>query len=311
MSWTTADIPSQQGRVAVVTGANGGLGLAIARALAAKGAHVVMAARNQDKAEAAKADILASDPAAALEIVELDLGSLASVESAAKTILDRHDRIDVLVNNAGVMAMPEGRTADGFETQLGVNHLGHWALTSQLLPALLRAEAARVVSMTSVAHHLSRGVDPDNPHLQGTYGAWAAYSQSKLASYHFALGLQEEFAAAGVTAISLVAHPGLTNSDLQTHTLDQGAAGLLGWFSEKLAKTSGMTTDQGALPALRAATEPAAVGGAMYAPWFISAGAAVRRPILRPGNRKAITTLWAVSERETGITLDVARALQR
>ncbi len=307
MSWTAADMPTQQGRVAVVTGANGGLGLAIADALAARGAHVVMAARNQHKAEAAKTEILAAHPAAAVEIVELDLGSLASVEAAAKTIRDRHDRIDILINNAGVMAMPEGNTADGFETQFGINHLGHWALTAHLMPALLRSDAARVVSMTSVAHHLSRGVDPDNPHRRGNYGAWRAYNQSKLASYHFGLGLQAAFAEAGRTAISLVAHPGLTNSDLQSNTQSQGAAGFLGWFFEKWAKATGMSTSKGALPALRAATDPDAAGGQMYAPRFITNGAPAQRPTLRPGTSKAIATLWAVSERETGIKLDVAR----
>ncbi|MDN5789472.1 MAG: oxidoreductase [Micrococcales bacterium] len=305
MSWTTRDIPSQQGRVAVVTGANGGVGLAAARALAAKGAHVVMAARNQSKARSAKSDILAADPAAAVEIVELDLGSLASVDAAAKAILARHDQIDVLLNNAGVMAVPEGKTADGFETQFGTNHLGHWALTAHLMPALLNADAARVVSMTSVAHHLSRGVDADNPHLHGSYDPWRAYNQSKLATYHFGLGLQQALSAAGVSASSLIAHPGLTNSDLQSTTQAQGAGGFIGWFSEKWAKAIGMSTDQGALPALRAATDPAARGGAMYAPRFITNGAAVRRPILRPGNRKAIATLWAVSERETGIELRI------
>ncbi len=305
MSWTTADIPSQQGRVAVVTGANGGLGLAIAEALAGKGAHVVMAARNQQKATAAEAEVLAAHPDASLEIVELDLGSLDSVETAAKTIMSRHDRVDLLINNAGVMAMPEGRTTDGFETQLGINHLGHWALTAHLMPALLRADAARVVAMTSVAHHLSRGLDPDNPHLHGTYDAWRAYNQSKLANYHFALGLQARFAAAGVRAISLVAHPGMTDSDLQTHAQDQGAAGPLGTLFEKWAQVSGMSTDRGALPALRAATDPAAPGGAMYAPRFATNGAPVRRPILRPGRDTAIRTLWTVSERETGIPLEV------
>lgn len=308
MSWTVADIPSQQGRVAVVTGGNGGVGLAIARVLAAKDAHVVMAARNQAKAEAARSAVLAADPAATVEIVELDLGSLASVEAAAGTILDRHDRIDVLINNAGVMAVPEGRTIDGFETQFGTNHLGHWALTAHLMPALLVSDAARVVSMTSIARHMSAGLDAANPHLRGTYDAWRAYNQSKLANYLFGVGLHDAFTEAGVAATSLVAHPGLTNSDLMTTTQAQGGAGLFGWVSDKWVKVAGMSTDHGALPALRAATEPAAAGAALYAPRFGANGGPVRRPIRRPSDTRGIEALWAASERETGITLDVGRS---
>ena len=154
MSWSLADAPDQRGRVAVVTGANGGLGLATATALAAKGAHVVMAARDTDKAAAARDRISAAFPGASVEIVPLDLESPASVERAAGQILAAHDGIDLLINNAGVMAMPRGHTADGFETQLGVNHLGHWALTAHLLPALATSRDARVVTVTGGAQHL-------------------------------------------------------------------------------------------------------------------------------------------------------------
>ena len=148
MGWTTKDMPNLSGRTAVVTGANGGLGLETARALAGAGAHVVMAAREPKKTAAAEADIRRSHPKASVEVVPMDLASLASVRTAAERILSRHDRIDILVNNAGVMACPERQTEDGFEMQFGVNHLGHFALTSLLLRALLRAEAARVVSVT-------------------------------------------------------------------------------------------------------------------------------------------------------------------
>ena len=198
MAWTTHDIPDLSGRTAVVTGANGGLGLETARALAGAGAHVVMAARNQEKAAEAEADIRAGLPQAALEVVPLDLGSLASVRTASGAILAAHERVDILVNNAGLMAIPERRTEDGFEMQFGVNHLGHFALTAQLLPALLRAPAARVVSVTSTAHHMGRAVDPANPNLEGKYEPWRAYGQSKLANFHFGIGLQERFSAAGV-----------------------------------------------------------------------------------------------------------------
>jgi NAD(P)-dependent dehydrogenase (short-subunit alcohol dehydrogenase family) len=307
MTWTAADIPTLTGRVAVVTGANGGLGLETAKALAGAGAHVVMAARNQEKAAVARQDIERAHPAASLEVVELDLGDLASVERAAKTMMGSHQAVDILVNNAGLMAMPERRTVDGFEMQLGVNHLGHFALTAHLLPALLRADRARVVSVTSTAHHFGRPLDPANPHLAGRYEPWRAYGQSKLANYHFALGLDRRFRAAGVAAESLVAHPGLTHSDLQLHAAAQGGAGRSAGLWVALARHTGMTPEQGARPQLRAATDPRARGGQMYAPRFVNTGAAVRRPILRRvGMDDAIATLWQVSERETGLRLDVS-----
>jgi NAD(P)-dependent dehydrogenase (short-subunit alcohol dehydrogenase family) len=305
MAFSTADMPDLTGRTAVVTGANGGLGLETAKALAAKGALVVMAARDQGKAAEAARIIRAGTPAAALEIVPLDLGSLASVRAAAEQIGAGHHRIDLLVNNAGLMAMPERRTADGFEMQLGVNHLGHWALTALLMPALLAAPAARVVSITSTAHHMGRPVDPANPHLHGRYAPWRAYGQSKLANYHFALGLQREFERAGASAMSLLAHPGLSNTELQSTAVTEGGAGFLGPFFHTMAARTGMTPAQGALPQLRAATDPAARGGYFYAPRYINNGPAVRRRYFRPGADAAIAKLWLVSERETGIALKV------
>jgi len=174
VTWTAADIPNQAGRTAVVTGANGGLGLETARSLASAGAHVVMAVRNLDKATEAVADIRRGAPEASLEVVALDLASQASVRAAAEQILAAHETLDILVNNAGVMGIPERRTVDGFELQFAVDHLGHWALTALLMPALLRADAARIVTVTSTAHHIGRAVDPANPNLEGKYGPWRA-----------------------------------------------------------------------------------------------------------------------------------------
>jgi NAD(P)-dependent dehydrogenase (short-subunit alcohol dehydrogenase family) len=309
MAWPTKDIPDLSGRTAVVTGANGGLGLETARALAGAGAHVVLAARNQQKAAAAAEDIRRSHPQASLEIVPLDLGSLASVRSAAGAIVAAHPTIDILVNNAGVMACPEQRTTDGFEMQFGTNHLGHWAFTALLLVPLLRAEAARVVTVTSTAHHMGRAVDPANPHLEGCYGEWKAYGQSKLANFHFALGLQRAFEAAGARAQSLVAHPGLSDTDLQATSVQATGGGAIQRFFHMLASRTGMTAAQGALPQLRAACDPAARGGEFYAPRFGNSGPAVRRPVLRPGIATALERLWTVSERESGIALDVGAAL--
>ncbi len=309
MSWTQNDIPDQTGRTAVVTGANGGLGLESAEALAGAGAHVVMAVRNQHKAKDAVGRILAAHPHASLELIPLDLGDLASTAAAAKQILAKHDSIDLLINNAGVMAMPERTTVDGFEMQMGVDHLGHFAFTAHLLPAILAADAARVVTVTSIARFQGRPFDPDNPHMKGNYGAWRAYGQAKLANYHFGLGLQSKFKAAGVAAESLIAHPGLSHTDLQSTTAAEGGGGWLGRTSETLAARTGMPPHKGVRPQLRAATDPNAKGGQMYGPLLASNGPAVSRPILRRiGLERRINELWDMSERETGMSLDVARA---
>ncbi len=309
MSWTATDIPDLHGKVAVVTGANGGLGLASAKALAGKGAHVVMAARNQAKAADAHAEILAAHPDASLEIVELDLASLASVESAATAIAAAHDRIDILMCNAGVMALPQGTTEDGFDTQMGINVLGHWALISRLLPTIVATPGARIVTLSSTAQHTGKAIDPTDPHMRKNFDEWRMYGQTKLAMRHLAVGLQQRFDAAGLDAKALSAQPGLTNSDLQTTTQSHGSAGVLGTMSEKLVKVVGMSTDRGALSQLRAATDPEAPGGGYYGPLFGTNGPPVRKPLVRPGSDDAIETLWKVAEAETGLTIDVAAAV--
>lgn len=304
MSWNTADIPDQRGRAAVVTGANGGLGLSTARALAAAGADVVIAARNQERAAEAMERIRDGVPDARLSLVELDLGSLDSVQRAAEQTLGAHETIDLLVNNAGVMGIPESRTADGFEMQFGVDHLGHFALTARLLPALLKAPAARVVTVTSTAHHMGRAVDPDNPNLDGRYGPWRAYGQAKLANFHFGLGLDRLFRDARASADSLVAHPGLSNTELQAVSVEETDGGLSQRFFLMLARTVGMSPGEGALSQLRAATDPGAKGGEFYGPLFVNSGPPVRKPVLRRlGMDRAIEKLWQVSERETGLEL--------
>ena len=306
MSWSTADIPGQHGRTAVVTGANGGLGLETARALAVHGAHVVMAVRNQEKARAAMADIRASAPGASLEQVALDLSSQASVRAAAGQIMAGHKNIDLLINNAGVMGIPQTTTVDGFEMQFGVDHLGHWTLTALLLPALLRTAGARIVTVTSTAHHMGRAVGPANPHLEGRYRPWRAYGQAKLANYHFGLGLQRELEKAGAGTASLIAHPGLSNTGLQAASVQATGGGASQRFFYILARRTGMSAADGALSQLRAATDPAAKGGEFYGPRFVTSGPPVRRPVLRKlGMDTAIATLWQVSQRETGVPIAV------
>jgi NAD(P)-dependent dehydrogenase (short-subunit alcohol dehydrogenase family) len=306
MGWTAAGIPDQHGRTAVVTGANGGLGLVTARDLAARGAHVVMAVRNQDKAAAAVQEIRAAVPDAALELVALDLSWQASVKEAAERILAAHDRLDLLVNNAGVMAIAEARTVDGFEMQLGVDHLGHWTLTALLLPALLRTPGSRIVTVTSTARLMGRPVDVANPHLAGRYGPWRAYGQAKLANYHFGLGLQRDLERAGARTASLIAHPGLSRTDLQAVSVAGSGGGASQRFFHAMTQRTGMSAGDGALPQLRAATDPGAKGGEFFGPLFVNTGAPVRKPILRRlGMDRAIAQLWEVSERETGVALDV------
>lgn len=303
MTWNINHIPDLAGRTAVVTGANGGLGLETARALAGRNAHVVMAVRNLEKAEKARQDILDTHPNASLELAALDLGSQESVKSAAAAIRAAHPKIDILVNNAGVMAMPEGRTVDGFETQLGINHFGHWTFTAGLMPAIVAAYSARVVTVTSTAHHQGTPIDPDDINLEKNYSAWPAYGRSKLANYLFGLGLQQEFEARGIAAESLIAHPGLSNTDLQVQTVAHGGGGGAGRFFQWLAAKTGMSPARGSLPQLRAATDPGAKGGEFYGPRFINNGWPVRLPVLRRNNARDIASLWRVSEDATGVSL--------
>ena len=306
MAWSERDVPDQTGRVAIVTGANGGLGHENARALAAGSATVIMAVRDQDKAATARSQIEESLPDAKLDVRELDLASLESIHAFANGVRNEYDRLDLLINNAGVMAIPERKTADGFEMQLGTNHLGHYALTSHLLPLLVKTPGSRVIAVTSTARHFGRPVDPANPHLHGNYDRWRAYGQSKLANLHFALGLEQRLRSAGAPTVSLVAHPGLSHTDLQVNTAREGGGDL--WAT--LARRFGMRPPQGALPQLRAATDPRASGGQLYAPRWVNFGPPVRRPLMgRSRNRRSIETLLSVSASETGLDLDVAAAM--
>jgi len=265
-----------------------------------------MASRDQAKAEAAHGSIRADVPDASLELRPLDLASLASVHEAAASILAAHPRIDILVNNAGLMGIPERRTEDGFELQLAVNHLGHFALTAQLLAALLRSTGARVVSVTSTGRHGGRPLDPDDPHLRRGYEPWRAYGQSKLANVHFALELDRRFRAAGVPARSIVVHPGFANTDLQARSVRETGGGRSQRFFHAAVRRVGMTPAQGARVLLRAATDPNAPGGALYTPRWVNWGPPVRRPLFgRSRNRDAMATLWEVSGRETGIPFDI------
>ena len=297
--------PRIDGKIAVVTGANSGLGKETAKALSSKGAHVILASRNKNKGEIAKEEILNEIPNASLQVKVLDLGSLKSISDFSNDIKSEYSTLDYLINNAGLMAMPEGKTIDGFETQFGVNHLGHWALTGHLLPILKDSKEARIVTVTSSAHHLIGRINFNDPHMRNKYSAWNAYSQSKLANYYFALGLHRLIQKVKSPMLSLLAHPGFSKTNLQIETVKQGGAGFVGKLSEDLVWKIGMTPAVGALPQIRAALDPKAKSGEFYAPRFLATGAPVTRPFLRPLSGRAITKLWELSERETKISISL------
>jgi NAD(P)-dependent dehydrogenase (short-subunit alcohol dehydrogenase family) len=286
MPWTAADIPDQSGRTFVVTGANSGLGAAALRALAGRGAHVVLACRNAKKAQSVAAGIDGST-----EVRPLDLADLASIRAFAGSC----DPADVLINNAGVMAVPKGRTADGFELQFGTNFLGHFALTALMLPKI----SQRVVTLSSGAHRIGRiDLDDLNWHKR-RYRRWAAYGQSKLADLMFALELQRRLAVSGSPVISVAAHPGYAATELQSHTetvLDRVMA-----VGNRLVAQH---ADQGALPMLYAATMPDVVGGDYWGPDGVGEvrGAPKRVGMSRAAKDTAMAAkLWRKAESLTGV----------
>ena len=287
MPWTTADIPDQTGRKIVVTGANSGLGLATATALAAKGASVVLACRTVSKGEAA-ARSMAGD----VSVRRLDLADLSSVRSFAADC----GPIDVLVNNAGVMAVPKSRTADGFEMQIGTNFLGHFALTGLLLGTI----SSRVVTLSSGAHRIGKIDLADLNWHSRRYSRWAAYGQSKLADLVFALELNRRLITHGSAVISVAAHPGYAATELQSHTQSiQDRVMALG--NALLAQSAEM----GALPTLYATTSPAAVGGGYYGPDGIGELRGHPTAVGTSGaarDQALATKLWLLAEDLTGVS---------
>ena len=264
MPWTAADIPDQSGRLALITGASSGLGLETARALVRRGATVVLGCRSRQRSEQARTSLLADAAGGAIDLLDLNLADLASVRAAARELADRYGRLDLLINNAGVMGLPRSLTSDGFEMQFGVNHLGHFALTMALLPLLRARPASRVVTVTSGAQYFGRIAFDD---LQGErrYDRWAAYGQSKLANVMFALELQQQLLAAGADVLSLAAHPGIARTNLQPASVAASGS----WFEPLAYRVMGplmQSSAMGALPQLFAATAPAARPGGHYGP---------------------------------------------
>jgi NAD(P)-dependent dehydrogenase (short-subunit alcohol dehydrogenase family) len=291
--WTAADIPDQSGRLAVVTGANSGLGAVTARELARAGAHVILAVRNVAKGEEA-----ASRMPGEVEVRELDLADLGSVRAFADQF--NFDRLELLINNAGVMAPPRRLTKDGFESQFGTNHLGHFALTGLLLPRLLRAAAPRVVTLSSVAHRVGT-IRFDNLQGERRYNNWLWYGQSKLANLMFCFELQRRATAAGSNLESLAAHPGYTATNLQF-------AGPARWYERGMGavgnKVIAQSADMGALPTLFAATDPGVPGGSFIGPDGFMEQRGHPRVVTAAGkayDERAWKRLWEVSAELTGV----------
>ena len=303
--WTAQDVGDQSGRVVVVTGANSGLGLETARVLAAHGATVVLAGRDPGRIAAA-AEEIRTQTAAAAETVELDLASLESVRTAAADLTSRFPKLDLLINNAGVMFSPHGLTKDGYELQFGTNHLGHFALTGLLMPSLLAAPGSRVVTLSSNGHRAGRMNFAD---LQSArhYNRYTAYSKSKLANLLFTYELQRRLAAAKTHTIALAAHPGTARTELTRHMSALSNAAM----SSRFATVNSFWVQDakmGALPTLRAATDPDAIGGTYYGPdgfMQLTGYPVVVTSSTRSQSKQDQRRLWVESEQLTGITYPV------
>lgn len=302
MSWTARDIPSQQGKLAIVTGATGGLGYETALALAQHGAEVILAARNADKGRDAVASIRAAAPQANLHFARVDLASLASVAEFSSSMLEQGRAIDMLVNNAGVMALPERReTVDGFEMQLGVNYLSHYALTGRLLPLLRKASAPRVVNLSSLMHRSGK-IFLDDLQLQRGYTPTKAYGQSKLAMLMFALELQRRSDAHGWRLLSNASHPGYARTELIPN--GPGTDSLLSRLSILLQPIMSQSATDGAWPTLQAATAPDAKPAGYYGPdgWFELRGASTDAKVSASARDTTVAKrLWDMSAQLTGV----------
>ncbi|MGO9511588.1 MAG: SDR family NAD(P)-dependent oxidoreductase [Mycobacterium sp.] len=299
--WTAANIPDQTGRTAVITGANTGLGVETAAALAAHGARVVLAVRNLDKGKQAAARITEATPGAEVELQELDLSSLESVRTAAEQLRADHDHIDLLINNAGVMYTPKSTTADGFELQFGTNHLGHFALTGLLLDRLIPVAGSRVVTVSSLGHRIRAAIHFDDLQWKRSYSRVGAYGQSKLANLLFTYELQRRLAPSGTT-IAAAAHPGGSNTELMRNMPRPLVV------AADLAAPLFQDPALGALPTLRAATDPGVSGGQYFGPYGFGQVRGYPKVVGSSAQSHDVDLqrrLWAVSEELTGVVYPV------
>jgi NAD(P)-dependent dehydrogenase (short-subunit alcohol dehydrogenase family) len=310
--WTAANIPPLNGKIAIVTGANSGLGFQTARQLARHGARVILACRDLNKGTEAARQIQELAPGATLEVAELDLASLASVRRFAADFAGGHDGLDILVNNAGVMAIPHRRSAEGFELQLATNHLGHFALTGLLMPCLLARPGARVVSVSSMAALLGR-IRFSDLQSQQRYNNWMAYGQSKLANLLFIFELDRRVRARRLPLIAAAAHPGYANTNLQAvgprMTGNTWVLRLSEWAAQMLAQPA----HRGALPQLYAATAPGVRGGEYFGPDGFLGQSGYPRRVKAPRAAYDVTTarrLWEVSSELTGVRYEALESPQ-
>ena len=295
--WTPDNIPDQTGRVVIITGANSGIGFEAAKVLAAKGADVVLAVRNQEKGNQAKAEILKENAQARVTVSLLDLSSLKSVKLFSDTFLKSQTRLDILINNAGIMIPPYGKTEDGFESQMGTNHLGHFALTAQLFPLLKSTGGSRIVNVSSTAHNMGN-ISFDDIHWESRkYVPWKAYGDSKIANLYFTNELGRRMQAAGLDVTTTAAHPGYAATGLQK--------GLFLKFLNVVVAQSGF---MGAMPTLMAAIDPKASTGNFYGP----SGIAQQRgwpkqvtPNKLSQDAEIAKKLWETSEELTGVKFPI------
>ncbi|EMF55983.1 MULTISPECIES: oxidoreductase [Streptomyces] len=307
--WNVRDIPDQHGRTAVVTGANSGIGYVAARELARRGAHVVLACRSEERGAAALERMSAEVPHGSLELIRLDLGDLSSVRDFADTYARTRDRLDLLVNNAGVMAVAQGRTADGFETQFGTNHLGHFALTGLLLPLLLATPGARVVTLSSTMHFRSN-IDIDDLNSERKYGRWVAYGRSKTANLLFTHELARRLATHHYEVVAAAAHPGYAATNLQTAGATAEGRKGVERFMRVGNSVFAQSAEAGALPTLYAATAPGVRPDSFIGPSFLmwrgAPGPSRRAPWAH--DDRAGERLWTASEQLTGVTYEQLKA---
>jgi NAD(P)-dependent dehydrogenase (short-subunit alcohol dehydrogenase family) len=299
--WTTENIPDLTGQVIIVTGANSGIGYEAAKEFVRKGAQTILACRSMDKAQAALDQILAETPNATAEIMALDLASLASVRAFAEVFKGKYSRLDILLNNAGIMMVPYGKTEDGFERQFGTNHLGHFALTGLLIELLQNTPGARVVNVSSNGHRFGV-MDFDNLMFEKAQGYTPskAYGRSKLSNLLFTYELQRRFEAAGLDVIATAAHPGISNTNLASHMLNNWFFKAAGALVMRMTQSAAM----GALPSIRASVDPDAKGGEYYGPGGRreARGYPVKVESNQASHNQAdAEKLWQVSEELTGV----------
>jgi NAD(P)-dependent dehydrogenase (short-subunit alcohol dehydrogenase family) len=301
--WTQNDIPDQQGKCVIVTGGNSGIGYEAALALAGRNAHVILAVRSLDKGEEAARQIRQRFPQAQVTVMELNLADLKNIGAFTKSFLASHDRLDILINNAGVMALPARKTVDGFEMQFGTNHLGHFALTCLLLPALKKTPGARIVTVSSGVH-VSGDIHFEDLQWERKYDQWGAYAQSKLANLLFAYELQRRFSAAGIGIISVGCHPGYAATNLQAVGPQMEGSVLKAWMMKAANTLFAQGQDMGALPTLFAATAPQVNGCDYIGPSGIGGARGYPDKVMsndKSYNETLAKHLWTVSEELTGV----------